>query len=428
MSTQGALFDVSTAVEPSDPPPVILSYGMGVESTTALLRMIQEPDFRPLELENDLSNLIVLTAQTGDEFTTVCDLVARFVLPMLREHQIRFVEVARAGPSEADGIVVLQDTRSPQRVHPDPEESGYFSLSAENRRNGVMPQLASRACSAKAKGFPLDSWRAREIGSRKYIHAVGFNADEGSRILTDSAVTLGGNRCPVYPIDMAGLSRQDCEDYLYGRFGVWWPKSCCRQCCFVSKRSWPAHLARMRGEPFQSARHVVDEYTTVALNKNSALFGRNGSLAARLRRDGAHEILSIAEEALDQASWALYRVRRIYFAKAVAWRSVDVAYRDDRAGVHTMLNDVAALLNIAPLTEGGHSRLWLAQRGEGRYPCTEQFFVPAPATVIPKQRPGFDPKWAALAAPTIDMDIAAADAITHLATIGRRPAALVAGS
>ncbi|MGK8500119.1 hypothetical protein [Nocardia asiatica] len=115
--------------------PVCWLYGMGVESTCGVVRTVLEPQFRPAELRGDLSNLIVLVAQTGDEWTSTCELVAAHVLPLLRRHAVRLVEVARKGPSAADGIVVLQDTREPVRLHPDPVEHGFYALSDEHRGN-----------------------------------------------------------------------------------------------------------------------------------------------------------------------------------------------------------------------------------------------------------------------------------------------------
>lgn len=172
-----SLFDDQTT-------PVCWSYGMGVESTAGVVRTLLDPGFRPPELREDLSNLIVMVAQTGDEWTSTCDLVTAQVLPLLRERAIRFVEVARAGPSEADGIVILQDTPSPMRLHPDADEHGFYALSTEHRANGVLPTLGgSRTCSAKSKGMPLDLWRARHLGHEPYVHVVGFNADLCRRIV-----------------------------------------------------------------------------------------------------------------------------------------------------------------------------------------------------------------------------------------------------
>ncbi|MGW5218729.1 hypothetical protein ACWEQA_12765 [Nocardia sp. NPDC004085] len=56
------------------------------------------------------------------------DLVTTHVLPLLRQASVRLVEVARKGPSAADGIVVLQDTRQPVQLHPDPEKYGFYAL------------------------------------------------------------------------------------------------------------------------------------------------------------------------------------------------------------------------------------------------------------------------------------------------------------
>ncbi|MGW0248355.1 hypothetical protein ACWDYH_17155 [Nocardia goodfellowii] len=128
--------------------PVCWSYGFGVESTAAIVGTLRDPSFRPPQLRADLSNLIVMSAQTGDEWASTCDLVTEHVLPLLAERKVRFVEVARAGPAEADGIVVLQDTREPVRLHHDPEEHHFYALSAEHRANGILPTLGgSRSCS-----------------------------------------------------------------------------------------------------------------------------------------------------------------------------------------------------------------------------------------------------------------------------------------
>ena len=88
----------------------ILSYGMGVESTGILVRWILEPSCRDFEL----SDLIVVTAQTGHEFADTKECVEVYLLPLLRAHGVRWVQIARAGNSSTDGIVVLADTRSPE--------------------------------------------------------------------------------------------------------------------------------------------------------------------------------------------------------------------------------------------------------------------------------------------------------------------------
>ena len=50
-----------------------------------------------------------MSTRTGRDVTT-------YVLPLMRRHRIRYVQVARSGPFESDGITVLDDSRQPQRV------------------------------------------------------------------------------------------------------------------------------------------------------------------------------------------------------------------------------------------------------------------------------------------------------------------------
>ena len=81
----------------------ILSWGMGVESTAILVRWLLEPETRPCALDE----LLVMTAQTDDEYDDTRVLCQEHILPLLRTHRVRFVEVARRGHLEKEGIVVL---------------------------------------------------------------------------------------------------------------------------------------------------------------------------------------------------------------------------------------------------------------------------------------------------------------------------------
>lgn len=89
---------------------------MGVESSALLLRWADDGSSRDFDLAEDL---IVITAHTGDEYPDSGMLVESHILPRLRAHRIRYVQVARGGHLEADGIVILSDTRSPREVHLD---------------------------------------------------------------------------------------------------------------------------------------------------------------------------------------------------------------------------------------------------------------------------------------------------------------------
>lgn len=393
-----------TTTEPLDLMPYVWSYGMGAESTAGVLRMLTDPTARPDTIAPDFSNLVVVIAQTGDEWSTTGRLVQHYILPLLRKHNVRMVEVARRGPTKKDGVAVLLDTRQPYRLHLD----GVYKLSRENRVTGTMPQLGGvRKCSQKAKGAPQDTWRANEFGDRPYIHAIGFNVNEHTRITRDSAYSMGGQRIPTYPINEWGWSRQDCLDYLYRKLGVVWPKSCCRHCPYAGNKSgWPEQLARFAALPAEAAQHIIDEYVCLALNPRSGLFGPGKSLITRLRRDQVTEPITLAVARMKTMPWAIYRVRRLYNAPANAIRSVDSALLGGHRTVHTALTDVSRLVDIAvtkneeiagaPVHDGDrdtHHRLWLRRRSDGIYPTQEEFYTVAPAQAQDKELDSFANAW-----------------------------------
>ena len=111
----------------------VLSNGLGVESVAILLRWILEPETRDF----DLQDLIVITAMTGKEWSDTIAKFQRHMLPLFREHGIRFVQLGRAGHLEKDGIVVLDDSREPQELFAD----GAYTLFEELQSAGTVPQF-----------------------------------------------------------------------------------------------------------------------------------------------------------------------------------------------------------------------------------------------------------------------------------------------
>lgn len=155
-------------------PSMVVSYGMGVDSTAMLLRWLAEPATRPVPLRD----MLVVTAMTGDEYPRTGELVERYVLPLMRAHEVRWAQVARGGQRKGAGIAVLDDSRSPQRVR---LYDGPWSLSAEMHAAGTVPQVGgNRLCSLHAKGEALDPFIARAVHG-PYLHALGFEAGEGGR-------------------------------------------------------------------------------------------------------------------------------------------------------------------------------------------------------------------------------------------------------
>ena len=153
---------------------VILSYGMGVESSAILARWVFEPETRPC----DLGDLVVVTAQTGDEYADTGRDVTEYILPLMRQHGIRYVQLARHGRFEAAGITVLEDSNSPTPVY----LHGDYRLSDELRSNGTVPQFGGEhRCSLKFKAFVIETWlKHHQTGQVR--HAFGYNAAEMRRV------------------------------------------------------------------------------------------------------------------------------------------------------------------------------------------------------------------------------------------------------
>ena len=128
---------------------------MGVESTGILVRWILEPATRDFEL----SELIVVTPQTGQEFPDTKQCVEKYLAPLLKVSGIRWVQIARAAQSVSEGFRVLSDTRSAEICY----TGGQYRLGQELEAAGTVPEYAhgKRKCSIKSKGDPLDAWIAQ---------------------------------------------------------------------------------------------------------------------------------------------------------------------------------------------------------------------------------------------------------------------------
>jgi hypothetical protein len=166
--------------------PIILSYGFGVESTAILLRWLFEPQTRyfvtrtaqPQREYFDLADLTIIGSQTGDEHQDTQNNVERYIFPLLRQHRIRFVEVARAGEHESDGIIVFQDSTEPRIFH----RAGAYKLSDHLKLAGTVPQYGGEhRCAMHYKSFVIEHWLKYYFGRNDVCHVFGYNRDETQR-------------------------------------------------------------------------------------------------------------------------------------------------------------------------------------------------------------------------------------------------------
>lgn len=425
--------------------PVIHSHGMGVESTAITLRWLNEPESRDF----CLCQLIVITAQTGDEHATdTATLVEKYLLPLYRKHKIRFVEVARAGPREADGIVVLQDTRSPNHLH----LNGAYKLSDELLTNGTVPQSGGvHTCALKFKAFVVESWLRNYLCSpfqqafgynsdelqratralsneekrtaRELRVAFGFNAEEPARaeraLHCDDQVTMpfgqsafadttltptlsentNFQRKSFFPLIDWQWTRQRCEEYIQQCLSILWVRSACTYCPFNSElsRATERGLARLRANPSGAQRALLIERISTAMNPRATVFARKSLHSILENAPGFQTILHEHQRYIAQLPWSIYRVRRIYSKKGKADRCVEV--------LETATNDEIA--TRFPKYEASATRIahvhgityaYLIERAE-TYPALEAYYVTAPAIVATKARygiPWFDGKWESL--------------------------------
>lgn len=372
---------------------VVLSYGMGVDSTAILMRWLTDSSSRDF----DLDDLVVITAMTGDEFPDTKRMVETHLLPRLREQRVRFVQVARAGLLQADGIVVLDDSRTPTTLHLE----GRYKLSDELAQGGTVPQVAAgrRLCSVKFKGWPLDTWIASELRGRSFRHIIGFNADEPKRAAKDTSYS-DEQRNSEYPLIEWGWGREFCEQWLLELVGERWPKSCCTYCPFARDN----HLDRYRDEPDAAVKSMLMEHTSIALNPRMTLFSSK-SIIRLVEDDNPHAADEFYRQVAD-LEHAVYEVRRVFFAKrgdsskkGSSARAVRTLSRGPAVTCHVDLRrrvEAESERLGRPIThsvENGVMRAWTHRARTDHYPTVERFLVVAPAGVADKQRPSFEGWW-----------------------------------
>ncbi|MGB8699116.1 MAG: hypothetical protein WCD18_06850 [Thermosynechococcaceae cyanobacterium] len=367
----------------------ILNWGMGVESTAILLRWLLDEGSRDFAL----SELLVLTAQTGDEFDDTKALVETHILPLLRQNQVRLVEVARNGPTVKDGYIVLQDSRFPVTLHTE----GAYTLSENLIAAGTVPRLGRpHLCAIRFKGEVLDAWIADHIHD-PFGPYIGYNAEETKRAEKSSDYGCRGETYR-YPLIEWGWSRQDCLDYLKQMLGADWEKSCCQYCPFQSKA---AAIARYRQQPQAGAFALWIGGLALALNPRMHLFSR-GTAYDVCVEGGCHKALELYRQRLEREDFAVYRVRRIYAANGTTKRTTVNARRNVETvgqGNRTQMTDLLAQMGNAQdaelETSGGWLRFYRHRKTPKVYPSYEEFFVVCPDAIRDKcQNPTrFESDW-----------------------------------
>jgi hypothetical protein len=372
-------------------PTVVMSYGMGVDSTAILLRWLTDPASRDF----DLADLVVITAHTGDEFEQTLRDVEEVVLPALRYHQVRFIQVARAQRKTTPsglGVVVLDDSTVPERLY----RRGY-KLSDEMLSAGTLPQVGgARVCSIHAKANCLEPVIASVTAGRRYRHVLGFEVGETARAAKDSLFNTE-RRTGWYPLLEWGWDRARCLDFIAVTSQRQWAKSACGYCVFAmtTASGRQAVVERYRREPRAGAHALFVEAVARRLNERQTLIA-GSSLADLVALAGLVDVQDRFERMLDDAEHAIYEVRRLTrgssarpHGRGITARSVRAIARGSRAQMDDRLRRGGGDRRVGG---DGIVRHVVRERGV-LLPALEHFYVVCPAVVEDKARPGFESWW-----------------------------------
>ncbi len=403
------------------PATVVFCNGCGVDSMALLHLWCTKPKSRGF----DLDELLVITAITGDEYRSTIDAANAHLVPMLHEHGIRFLQVARGGQSTRDGYDILADSTAPTELIP----RGAWHLGEEMEHALTLPQIVSgrRLCSYRAKGEVLDSAIADEIAAGRvrpdFRHAVAFAAEETWRAKRDSSYTTNARR-PWYPLIEKRRDRTWCANYLKKALnGFVYPRSCCQFCCFQAPQAGRNALAaRWRAEPEAGAYALRMERRALSTNRRMRLFGSLS--AAEFVR--TREISGVAEladsELADATTWTVVETRRVYRAASVkdpetgkslrgrdgrtvkdparkgdTWRSirphVTTSTRDEGL---VALERLAAVHDTVVWTEGDQIPrvdVRVLPDRPREWPLTTYEYALLPGAIRAKEHAGFDREW-----------------------------------
>src|SRR6266481_4788263 len=261
----------------------VLSNGLGVESVAILLRWILEPSSRDFALQD----LVVITAMTGMEWPDKIGYFETQMLPLFRKQGIRYVQLGRDGHREKDGIVVLDDSRSAEKLF----AAGAYTLYQELQSAGTVPQFGgAHHCSLKFKAFVIESWLAANI-HQSIRHTFGYNTESGRVTDSETAiaarVSFGFNneelgrvadtqshdrptRLGHYPLVEWNWDRPRCLSYIQAALGVDWDKSACPFCPFT--RIGDSLTQRQKQFPEQTAQAMFLERVALAMNPRAQLY------------------------------------------------------------------------------------------------------------------------------------------------------------
>ena len=390
--------------------PVVLNYGLGVDSTAILLRWLHEPSSRVINGEPfQLDQLVVITAMTGDEWESTGELVEVHILPLLRQHGVRMVQVARSDYSARAGVTVLDDSTSPKLLYFD----GDFPLSNELLRDAIVPMSGQglRHCSEKQKGSVIAKALPSLLGTNEYFNVIGFDSTELSRIKRASKFIGSDNRITVYPLMEWGWDRTRSIAYIKSRVGVEWPKSACVFCPFAfhsaggrlkDPAARTAALVNANAELFDrylaSPRSVVRtlsiEYGARCVNPTQTLRVSGSAYDLFQSHGGFGNALEQFENLVNNTPHKLMDVRRVMRStrRGDVYRSITTLTTDGSRP--SMITELRRQFGESVYSNGVTYRAdVIIPANKAVLPWAEQSVVVVPEWVKDKHNPSFASRW-----------------------------------
>jgi hypothetical protein len=360
--------------------PAVLHNGMGFDTAAWLIDYLTNPKQRQFDLQ------AVIMSQTGSESVLVKQQMESYIFPLLRNYQIRTVQIARASSSLKDGFVVLDDTTSPTQcfIHPTPDKP-YWTLGEEMLISATIPQYSSRSrhCSEKFKIKILEKWHNQYCPGCQKI--IGFNADEYHRIV--KAKTIHANHQQTFPLYDKGWGRDYIEALVFEFIGSKnFHRSACIFCPF-SHISGGAKEIKQRYliQPDEGAKAAYLEYVALCFNPKQSLSTTGKSMIERGLL--SQEAIDLLELKLNEAIWRVYEVRRIR-GENIPYRSIKPLYSGTRQQVELKLHELGNLGGELKYCEHGIFRYHF-EVSENR----EKYLVAAPGNPIAKERSNFQQMW-----------------------------------
>ncbi|WP_258308861.1 hypothetical protein [Streptomyces sp. NWU339] len=159
----------------------VINWGLDADSTAYIADILTDPDAHGI----DLDHTAVLYMATGSEWPETRLFVEEFMLPLLREHGVRFVQLARNGHLKGGGFTILDDSPTPSSSSP----AGPGRCGTTWSQSAPCPSRPAPASGLWAKGDVGDWWIKQVFDGRPFRQILGFNADEEGRRFGDQVAS-----------------------------------------------------------------------------------------------------------------------------------------------------------------------------------------------------------------------------------------------